>query len=98
MTGIKSDKGKLRWSLLPWAELEQVVEVLEFGAKKYSADNWKHVESLDDRYFDALMRHLMAYRRGERIDPESGLHHLAHAACNILFMMWGDSNVKDSEL
>jgi hypothetical protein len=37
-------------------------------------------------YYDAALRHLMAWFDGETIDPESGLSHLAHvmACCNIL--------------
>ena len=39
--GIKYDSGKLRWTLLPFRELEEVVKVLEKGAVKYDFDNWK---------------------------------------------------------
>lgn len=95
MTGIKKDDDKRQWSLLPLQEIEDVIDVLQFGAKKYSADNWKLVENMDDRYYDALMRHIAAYRSGEEVDPESGLNHLAHAACNVLFMLWSDKNVKN---
>ena len=35
----------------------------------------------------ATIRHLTAWRSGERLDPESGLPHLAHAACSVLFML-----------
>jgi hypothetical protein len=41
--GKKFDRDKVDWTLMPWKELEQVLEVLEFGAKKYSRDNWKHI-------------------------------------------------------
>lgn len=34
--GVKKDEGKLRWSLLPWDALEEVVKVLMFGADKYT--------------------------------------------------------------
>jgi len=34
------------------------------------------------------MRHLNAWRLGESIDPESGLHHLKHALTNVIFLMW----------
>lgn len=88
--GIKNDDGKLDWTLIPWEELEEVVKVLEFGAKKYSRDNWKNVSS--DRYKKAAMRHLISYIRGEEFDPESNNSHLAHLACNALFLMWKDNN------
>ena len=86
-TGAKFDAGKPRWDLLPWDEVGQVVEVLTHGAVKYAPDNWKHVEDGRDRYFAALLRHIHAHRMGDVLDPESGLTHLAHAACNLLFLM-----------
>ena len=38
------------------------------------------------------MRHLIAWRKGELIDPESKLPHLAHAGCNLIFLNWQDNN------
>ena len=35
----------------------------------------------------AAMRHIMAFNDGEDKDPESGLSHLAHAACCIMFLL-----------
>ena len=57
-----------------------------FGAAKYSEGNWKGVEPV--RYKDAAMRHLVAYMNGEKNDEESGLPHLAHLACCVLFLLW----------
>lgn len=39
------------------------------------------------RLFGSTLRHLFAWYRGETIDPESGLNHLSHAACNIIFLL-----------
>ena len=33
------------------------------------------------------MRHLIAWSNGEDNDKESGLSHLGHAACNIMFLL-----------
>jgi len=90
--GEKRDKGKFRYSLLPWKQIASVVDVLEFGAKKYSPDNWQKVPELKTRYFDAAMRHVLAWRSGEKSDSESRLPHLAHAVCCLLFLMWSDDN------
>jgi len=87
---FKHDKGKPRWSLLPWKQVEQVTKVLTFGAKKYGALSWQNIPEPRSRYFDATIRHLVAWKNGEVNDPESGLHHLAHAACNLFFLMWFD--------
>ena len=64
-----------------------MVKVLTYGAQKYSADNWKHVEGMRERYFDASQRHVWAYKRGEIHDVESGYQHLAHAICNLMFLL-----------
>jgi hypothetical protein len=97
--GNKHDTGKRRWHLLPSEAAEEVVRVLEFGATKYGDYNWQ--KGLEySALFNATERHLRAwwYRR-EDVDPESGISHLAHAACNILFLLsfviWGRSELDD---
>jgi hypothetical protein len=84
--GRKFDGGKLRFDLIPPHSLEEMVKVLTHGAEKYAPDNWRHVPDAKRRYFAALERHLWAWKRGETIDPDSGIHHLAHAACNLFFL------------
>ncbi|MDO9235973.1 MAG: DUF5664 domain-containing protein [Aquabacterium sp.] len=93
-SGKKHDTDKPRWSLLPLGTVAQIVKVLEFGATKYSPDNWKAVPNARVRYYDALMRHVQAWWMGERVDTETGCHHLAHAACCILFLIWLDDEEK----
>lgn len=90
IVGAKHDAGKPRWDLLPWDPVAEVVDVLTFGAEKYGADNWKHVDEPEDRYFAAAMRHLIAWKEGPPFDRDSGKHHLAHAVCCLLFLIWGD--------
>lgn len=72
--------------LLPLAALESVAAVLTFGANKYAADGWKSLENAEDRYTGAMLRHLTAIQEGEETDPESGLPHISHVACNALFL------------
>jgi hypothetical protein len=85
--GVKHDGGKPDYSLVPWHALDELVEVLTYGARKYSRDNWQHVAPFKERYTAAAFRHLVAYSRGETVDPESGLHHLAHAATCLFYMI-----------
>ena len=85
--GLKFDGGKIRPSLLPMDSLNKICEVLEFGAKKYKANSWQTVANGEQRYLDVLLRHLMAFSGGEENDPETGLSHLSHAGCNILFLL-----------
>jgi hypothetical protein len=88
---VKHDAGKLPWHLLPWRAVQQIVQVLQFGAGKYGPNNWQGLDGFEDRYFAATLRHLVAWREGEAHDQESGLHHLAHAACNLVFLLWKES-------
>lgn len=85
--GQKLDDGKPRWDLLPPKALHEVVLVLTFGANKYSPDNWRQVPGWRWRYFRAALGHLWSWWRGEERDLESGLPHLAHAACCVLFLL-----------
>jgi hypothetical protein len=89
MKGMKLDAQKPRWDLLPLDVVEDVVMVLTFGAQKYSDNNWQHVTPAD-RYLAAAFRHIKAWRCGETHDDESGIHHLAHAICSLMFLFWHD--------
>ena len=89
--GRKDDSSKLRYSLLPVGTVNQVVQVLEFGSKKYADHNWQKVPSANTRYYDAALRHIDAWFSGELKDSETGLPHLAHAICCLMFLMWFDS-------
>lgn len=96
--GRKFDNEKLRWDLLPLECIEEVVKILTFGASKYGPNNWQNLENAEDRYYAALMRHLVEYKKGIRIDDESGLSHLSHLMCNVLFLIWFEKHsVKNEE-
>jgi len=84
---VKFDGDKLRYDLSPVEVEEELAKVLTYGAKKYSANSWQKVEPFNDRYYAALRRHISEWRKGETIDPESGLHHLSHALCCVAFLL-----------
>lgn len=88
--GKKFDTGKLSYTLLPFKAITEVVAILSFGEQKYGRDNWQKVPNAKQRYLDACFRHIISYLEGESSDPESGKHHLAHAVCCLLFILWFD--------
>ena len=88
--GQKFDGNKPRFSLIPNGVLTPVVNVLEFGAKKYSENNWRFVPNARTRYFDAAHRHLDAWWNGQVNDPETNEPHLAHAICCLMFLLSSD--------
>ena len=93
MAGVKYDGDKLRYDLVQWGAIDDLVKVLGMGAKKYSDDNWKQVEDAERRYMAAVYRHLSAYNQGEKVDPESGLSHLAHAMTSLMFLSTFDKGI-----
>lgn len=97
VAGTKYDKGKAPWYLFPMKAGEEVVKVLAFGAytKGYGENNWMLVKNPYKRYFSACLRHLSALQPDNpqgipnfaSKDPESGLFHVAHAACCLIFIL-----------
>lgn len=87
MSGIKHDSGKPQLSYISRELLEAMAQVRAFGAKKYARDNWKQGFKYN-RTIDALLRHIFAFLSGEDNDPESGLNHIYHAACNIEHLIY----------
>lgn len=83
---VKADAEKVRLELLPIRAITEVGKVLTFGGKKYGADNWR-LGMQWRRLIGAAFRHLFAFARGEDRDPETGLPHLAHATCCLLFLL-----------
>lgn len=87
-------ENKPEWQLVHFPSLEPMVRVLMFGAEKYEADNWKKGYPIR-RTYGSLMRHMVAFMEGENDDPESGLPHLGHAMCNLLFMQYMMDNMEE---
>lgn len=85
-TAVKFDTDKLPLHLLSTEAMNQTAAVLKFGAQKYAEHNWRNGFAWS-RPLSAAMRHITAFNDGEDKDPESGLSHLAHAACCIMFLL-----------
>jgi len=85
--GAKLDQGKPRIGLVLKdfsRALDAVSWVGTFGAVKYTEHGWLQVPNGQERYLDALLRHLLTH---EEIDRESNLLHAAHAAWNALAVL-----------
>jgi hypothetical protein len=85
-TALKYDSYKAPMSLLSSEALHQTAMVLAFGKDKYAAHNWRGGFEWS-RPLSAALRHILAFQDGEDRDPESGLSHLAHAMCCIMFLL-----------
>lgn len=85
LEGKKKDEGKPRWELVAYDAVEGVAKVLTFGANKYTARNWEKGIAYG-RVFGAIMRHMWKWWHGEDTDAETGLSHLDHAMCEIMFL------------
>lgn len=82
----KNDGAKCRLHLVPRELREGAARAYGFGADKYARYNWMKGMQWS-RLHDALERHLSAFWNGEELDPESGLHHLDHAAASLGMLM-----------
>lgn len=86
--GIKYDKAKpLAGDVLQifGKAIMGVGQCILKGAEKYpEIDNWKRVKNAEQRYTNALVRHLIKHLTGEEVDKESGLPHLQHVVWNAL--------------
>ena len=99
--GIKYDSEKPKMNLLPPKAIVEVAKVLTFGAEKYDAENWRKLDDLQNRYTAGALRHIFAHMDGEQLDPETGLSHMAHALCCLLFKLeieLEDGESKEEEL
>lgn len=83
--GRKDDTEKVRTDLFSVPAFMGTCQVLTFGATKYEAWNWAK-GILYMRIYGAILRHLLAWITGEENDKETGLPHLDHAACELMFL------------
>jgi hypothetical protein len=89
----KKDNAKVRMELIDPDYMIGVAQVLTFGAEKYEPYNWQKATDEDiERIKGAMLRHQMAYMKGEQKDPETGLNHMYHVGCNAMFLAYFDRN------
>lgn len=84
--GVKFDSDKARYDLIPPEIEEALAKVLTYGALKYGDRNWERGMKWS-RPYAAMRRHMAAWWGGEGVDKETGMSHLAHAACCVAFLV-----------
>lgn len=77
-------------SVVPMNVISELGVAMLEGALKYGRHNYRAVGVRGSVYYDAAMRHLIAYWEGEDTDPDSGVDHRVKAmAC---LTVWVDSS------
>jgi hypothetical protein len=85
-------------SVVPPAALVPLMKAMADGAQKYGAFNWRDKTVSSTVYYDAAMRHLMAWFDGEESAADSGVHHLGHvmACCAIILDAQASATINDN--
>jgi len=83
---LKFDHDKLPLHLIDPLWLKTTAQVLAFGEKKYGPWNWARGTFEWHRLYRAAIGHLTDWYGGEDNDPETGLPHLWHANCCLMFL------------
>jgi hypothetical protein len=56
------------------------------GGRKYGTHNYRAMGVRGSVYYDATMRHMMAWWEGQDIDPDSGVSHIVKAIAGLVVM------------
>lgn len=83
---LKFDADKVPYHLIDPLFMESTAHVLDYGRKKYDEWNWARGTFEWSRLYRAALGHLTAWYGGEDFDPETGLPHLWHANCCLMFL------------
>lgn len=97
-TEIDAEKqAKPRLDLVPPELMLAAGRALGYGAAKHGVPDgnggfgtWRTAGTQQAEpltHYACLMRHLLAWRSGEIVDPESGLSHLDHAAAQLAILL-----------
>ena len=65
----------------------EAMAVFQYGAQKYALYNWAKGMAWSIP-IGCILRHMRAHLHNEDLDPESGLPHIGHVACNIMMLDW----------
>jgi len=85
---------KPRVSAVPPKAFLALGAAMQDGANKYGLFNWRTTSVSATVFYDAMMRHLIAWYSGEDDAPDSKQSHLAHVMANCAILL----DVKDSDV
>lgn len=77
---------KAPMSTVSAAVLAEVGVAMLEGACKYGRHNYRAAGVRSSVYYDATMRHLMAWWEGEDTDPDSGMSHITKAITSLVVL------------
>ena len=77
---------KVPLSVVPSNVLMEIGVALLEGGAKYGKHNYRVAGIRYSVYYDALMRHIMAWWEGEDLDPDSGLSHVTKAISTLVVL------------
>lgn len=81
---MKKLENKYEPTLVYNSVIKLISKVRRFGIEKHgNSEDWRTTNPI--QHYDAMLRHINAAIDGEELDTESGLPHLAHAMCTIMF-------------
>jgi hypothetical protein len=72
---------------IPPVALLHLGQAMANGGVKYGQMNWRSKQVISSIYYDAAMRHLMAWWDGEDVAPDSSVKHLAHAMACLAILL-----------
>lgn len=84
---------KAPMSTVSAAVLAEVGVAMLEGASKYGRHNYRAAGVRSSVYYDATMRHLMAWWEGEDTDPDSGMSHITKAITSLVVLR--DAMIQD---
>jgi hypothetical protein len=77
---------KVPFSCLPTPVLAECAVGMLEGACKYGRHNYRVIGVRASVYYDATLRHLMAWYEGENLDPDSDVHHVTKAITSLMVL------------
>lgn len=94
---LAREEQRVLFHLIPSPGLVYTALAMMDGARKYGPYNWRDEGVGAGTYISAAQRHIRDWLDGEEEAPDSGTHHLGHAAACLMILMDAKAigNLKD---